>query len=120
MKKFVLVLMFVGAVACAQDTKSAFYRAPYTDSTAATTAWDSVYVGGSYFKVVIVVHDGTTGTLFVATEDDTTAGRIIPLKVTAYGPESIEIPTHARWVRRKASTGTIANRVIVRQPEAIR
>lgn len=78
--------------------------APIAHYDTASTTWDSVYVGGSHSKNVDIYVPGTTDSLFIAEENDTTAGRIGWLKAgISY---RIELTT-SRWIRTKTSTGTI-------------
>jgi hypothetical protein len=77
------------------------------DTTAATTAWDSVYIGPlTWTKYVKVINQNPTGILLIALENDTSAGKILYLrngqtKLFLFGIGD------KRFIRTKSSTGTM-------------
>lgn len=112
----IVILAITPFVVFGQTTKSPDYRSTLCDSTAATTAWDSVWTGGNHLKTVSIIHNGTAGVLLVATENDTTAGKILFVRaITGYG-DTYSFLTRARWIRTKVSTGTINRDVAVSDP----
>lgn len=109
----IVILAITPFVVFGQTTKSPDYRATMSDTSSATSAWDSVWVGGNHLKTVTIVHNGTAGVLLFATENDTTAGKIVPVRaITGYG-DAISISTRARWIRTKIVAGTVKRDVIV-------
>lgn len=85
------------------------------DTTAATTSWDSVWVGPpGWVKYVTVTNYSASVYLYVALENDTTNGQktIIFLKPNATKTWSNGLARSRRFIRTKASSGTVSRYVV--------
>ena len=102
---FVLFVLCVSVV----SAQSA-YRADVVSLTTASTTWDSIGTGGTYSKYIDVINLGSTDSLFICTENDTTLTTKLFLPT---GASYRWIDSPARWIRTKASSSTIVRQVVV-------
>lgn len=83
------------------------------DTTVATTAWDSTWVGAPGFvKYVSVTNLSATIILKVALENDTTAPNILYLRPQASYSYPAGLSRDRRFIRTKSASST-ANRYII-------
>jgi hypothetical protein len=105
----VLLVVLVAGVSFAQPQTTG--RVP----SSVTVSWDSTFLFNTWspsaLHTLLITNDGTTDTLLVAWNNDTTSAKIVPV----LPGEQLQItPDYVQWVRRKASANTIKSRMIWR------